>query len=350
MQRLISGATLDLAERGALPDALVRFGIRQALRARVREQAGDPEGRLAAQQAFVHELRASPLALVPATANEQHYEVPPAFFEQVLGPRLKYSACRFDPDVSDLAAAEERMLALTCQRAGVEDGMTVLDLGCGWGSLSLWIAEKLPGCRVVAVSNSKPQAEFIRRRADERGLGGLRVVTADMNRFDAGERFDLVVSVEMFEHMRNWGLLLERIAGWLTPEGRLFAHFFCHREAAYPYEDRGESDWMARHFFTGGMMPSDSLILEFPEHLGVERRWRVDGTHYQRTCEAWLANLDAARERLLPVLVDTYGARDAERWLGRWRIFFMACAELFGYRGGDEWWVSHVRLAPRAGA
>ncbi len=348
--RLVSRRSIDLAERGWIPDAWLRRGIRRAIGERAQAVVdGGAEQQLARQQAFLARLRTSPLALVPQLANAQHYEVPAAFFQRVLGPRLKYSACQFDSDDTSLAAAEERMLETTCQRAGVADGMRVLDLGCGWGSVSLYLAERFPGCRVTAVSNSKSQGEFIRRRADAAGLRNVRVVTADMNTFEPGERFDRVVSVEMFEHMRNWGLLLERIAGWLEPDGRLFAHFFCHRESAYPYETAGEGDWMARHFFTGGMMPSDTLVLSFQERLTVEERWRVDGRHYQRTCDAWLANLDAAREAVMPVLAATYGAADAARWLGRWRLFFMACAELFGFADGQEWWVSHVRMAPRYG-
>ncbi len=322
---------IDLAERGLLPDALVRLGIRRRLAERARTLAGT-------EPAFLEELRRSPVALLPEKANAQHYELPAAFFERVLGPRMKYSACLFAPGVATLAEAEAQTLALTCERAGLEDGMRVLDLGCGWGSLSLWIAERYPRCRVLAVSNAKAQAEWIRRRCDALGTDRVEVVTADVNGFEPGARFDRVVSVEMFEHARNWGVLLERIASWLEPGGRLFVHHFCHRDTAYPYVAAGERDWMARHFFTGGMMPSEELLQAFPGPLGVEARWRVDGAHYARTCNAWLTNLDAAREELLRYVTP--------RELGRWRIFFMACAELFGYRGGRTWYVTHARLVP----
>ena len=345
---VVSRLLIDQVELGRVSDGLVRRGIRAMLGERLRQEgAGDPGERLARQRAFVASMRHSPVALVPEKANEQHYEVPAAFFERVLGPRLKYSACLYAPGVESLAQAEDAMLALTCERAGIEDGMRVLDLGCGWGSLSLWLAERFPGCEVVAVSNSKGQAERIRQRCDALGTDRVRVVTADINAFEPGVRFDRVVSVEMFEHTRNWELLLRRIASWLTDDGRLFAHFFCHREFAYPYAAASPRDWMAREFFSGGMMPSDTLVLEFQDDLQVEERWRVGGLHYHRTCEAWLANLDAERDAVREILAATYGREQAERWLQRWRLFFLACSELFRTRRGDEWWVSHVRMAPR---
>jgi cyclopropane-fatty-acyl-phospholipid synthase len=343
----ITARAIEQVERGRIPDSLVRLGIRRMLKERVRQLAGSgPSERLEAQRAFIAAMRRAPIALAPEKANQQHYEVPAEFFDRVLGPRLKYSACLHPAGVSSLGEAEEAMLQLTCERAAIEDGMRVLDLGCGWGSLSLWIAERFPRCRVLAVSNSKAQAERIRRRCDALGTDRVTVVTADVNSFDPGELFDRVVSVEMFEHARNWELLLRRIGSWLVPDGRLFTHFFCHRESAYPYEAAGPRDWMATQFFTGGMMPSDSLILEFQDDLRVEERWRVGGLHYHRTCEAWLSNLDVQRRGVRSILVATYGAEQADRWLQRWRLFFLACSELFRYRGGDEWWVSHVRLAP----
>ena len=343
-----SGRSLGWAERGWIPDPLLRRSIRRLLAERVGEQTGgNPARRSAAQRDFVAATRSGPIAPLPEKANEQHYEVPAAFFEHVLGPRLKYSACLYAVGAATLAEAEEAMLAASCERAALEDGMRVLDLGCGWGSLSLWIAERFRHCDVLAVSNSTTQTEWIRRRCDERGLHRVRVVTGDINDFDPGARFDRVVSVEMFEHMRNWELLLRRIASWLTPRGRLFAHFFCHREAAYPFVAVGRSDWIATRFFSGGMMPSDGWIFEFQDDLRVEALWRVSGLHYHRTCEAWLANLDAQRGAVRAALAAGSGEAPAELQLWRWRLFFLACSELFRYRSGQEWRVLQVRLAPR---
>jgi cyclopropane-fatty-acyl-phospholipid synthase len=339
---------IALAESGLLPDAVVRFGIRRMLRQRQRELAADDAAAAArADAALSTALREGPIAALPELANRQHYEVDPAFFERVLGPHLKYSCAWWPPGVDDLGRAEEAMLALTRDRADVRDGMRVLDLGCGWGSFSLWLAERQPGSSVLAVSNSKPQREWILARARERGLANLEVVTADVNTFQPEGPFDRVVSIEMFEHVRNWEALLSRIAGWLVPDGKLFVHVFCHRSRAYVYEDRGPGDWMARTFFSGGLMPSEDLLPRCARELVLERRWRVNGLHYARTCEAWLRNLDGARAALRPALWRSYGGEDADLWRRRWRLFFLTCAELFGFRGGEEWLVAHHRLARR---
>ncbi len=343
---MATGAAIAAVERGLVPDPLIRVGIRRLLGRRLAGLTlGDVERELAVRRAFFDELAAGPVAIETATANEQHYELPPRFFRTVLGPRLKYSACWWPEGVDDLATAETRTLELTCARAGLTDGMDILELGCGWGSLSLWMAERYPRSRILAVSNSRPQGEHIRSTAKERGLTNFEVVTADMNVFEPGRRFDRVVSLEMFEHMRNWAELYRRIATWLEPGGALFMHVFCHREHAYPYVAANDSDWMARHFFTGGIMPSDDQPYHFAEHLRVTGHWRLDGRHYSRTLEAWLARMDAARDRLMPLFREVYGG-DAARWFRRWRVFFLACSELFRYRQGQEWFVSHYLLEP----
>jgi len=339
---------IDLAEQGLLPDWLIRMGIRRLLAARLRkEDRGDVERQREAQERFIEELRESPIAIATDEANRQHYEVPTAFFQQVLGPRLKYSCCYFPKATTTLAEAEESMLGLFCERADVEDGMEVLELGCGWGSLCLWIAEKYPGCRVMAVSNSTSQREFIQGKASDQDLGNLEVVTANIADFSTNRRFDRVVSVEMFEHVRNYQRLMRNIAQWLKPTGKMMVHIFCHRESAYPFETEEADDWMGRHFFTGGIMPSDDLLLHFQGELVLEKRWSVSGTAYAKTLEAWLRNCDSQRSRLRSLFQVDLGERDGARQFQRWRIFFMACAELFNCRRGREWFVSHYRFAKR---
>jgi cyclopropane-fatty-acyl-phospholipid synthase len=333
---------LRWAEQGYLPDALIRLGIRRLTRERLREIDID-NTEIGAERAtrFIAALPHMPVALVPEAANAQHYEVPAEFFRHALGKHRKYSSAWWPEGVHTLDEAEAHGLAATCEHAGLADGQRILELGCGWGSLTLWMAEHYPRARITAVSNSNSQREHIMAEARRRNLANVNVITNDMNRFEAPEQYDRVVSVEMLEHMRNWDEIFRRVHGWLLPGGRFFMHVFVHRTVPYAFEVRDASDWMSQFFFTGGMMPSDDMALHFQRDLRLLRRWRWDGTHYEKTANAWLRNIDAKRAEVMPVLAATYGAEQAAMWFQRWRIFFMACAELFGYEQGQQWWVSH---------
>ena len=333
---------IRLAERGCLPDSLIRYGIRRLLAQRLKQCRRSP-------QAILTDLQ-RPIAVATDQANAQHYEVDPDFFEMVLGPRRKYSCCWYTTPETPIDIAEEAMLRMTCEHAGIEDGMDILELGCGWGSLTLWMAERYPNSHITAVSNSRSQRETIAALARERGLNNVAVKTADINRFRPDALFDRIVSVEMFEHVRNHVVLLERIARWLKPEGRLFVHIFCHDEFAYTFEDQGESDWMARHFFSGGMMPSFDYFNSLPVPFTVESAWPVNGAHYARTSRDWLRRLDEKRGAAEAVLRKELTPVEAALQAQRWRIFFMACEELFAYNGGKEWYVGHYLMAPRVSA
>jgi cyclopropane-fatty-acyl-phospholipid synthase len=300
-----------------------------------------------AEDRFLAANAERPIAEHADAANRQHYEVPAAFFQTVLGPRLKYSCCYYPTGSETLGQAEDQALAATAERADLRDGQEVLELGCGWGSLSLWMAWAYPGSKITAVSNSASQAEFIRSRATTLGIDNLAVITADMNQFRPLKRFDRIVSVEMFEHMANWRALLTNVRCWLKPEGRLFIHVFTHKTTPYAFDASDDADWIGKYFFTGGMMPSHGLIRRFPDLFDVEAEWVWDGRHYERTALDWLANYDRARDVIRPILEETYG-RDAAVWGRRWRLFFLATAGLFGARQGSEWAVSHYRLKPVA--
>ncbi len=361
--------TLALLDRGLLPDWLIRMGIRRLLRRRLADGAhGSDAAREAYMDRYTATLRESPIAIETDAANVQHYMVPPAFYERVLGKHLKYSCGLWVDDVDTLDDAEETMLALTVERAAIEDGQDILELGCGWGSLTLYMAERFPEARIMAVSNSSSQREHIEQQCAERGLVNVEVVTRDINDFETTRRFDRVVSVEMFEHVRNYHALMRQVRRWLRPDGLCFIHIFVHRSLAYPFETEGDANWLGRHFFTGGQMPSADLLLRFQEDMEFETDWKVSGTHYAKTARAWLENLDAHRAELTELLAAEVagthnaasdpsgaGAQDATSarahaavMLRRWRVFFMACEELWGYRGGSEWYVHHYRFRPRA--
>lgn len=341
----VTQRALNWTEMGLVPDSVIRAGIRRLLERKRNEiRSGDVEHAGNITNRFVEMMDRSPIALVPERANEQHYEVPAEFFTEVLGEHRKYSCCHWPKNVKSLDEAEASALECTAERAGIRDGMDVLDMGCGWGSMSLWIAEHYPNGRVTSVSNSSSQRDYIMSQAKARGLDNIEVHVCDMNDFEAPGTYDRIVSLEMFEHMRNWGVLFEKINGWLKPDGRFFMHVFAHRTTPYEYIDRGDSDWMTRFFFAGGIMPSWDLPLRFADHLAIEKRWAWNGRHYAQTCNAWLDKMDANRATVMPILEDTYGKADADRWWMRWRMFFMACAELFGTGTGDEWFVGHYRF------
>lgn len=337
---------IDFAERGLLPDALIRYGIRRLCAQRLADEGARDAG-LADRRfnALIEELKRSPVAIETAAANEQHYELPTDFFKLCLGKRLKYSSAYYPNGDESLDEAEEHMLRLYGERADLRDGQDILELGCGWGSLTLWMAENYPNARITAVSNSATQRAHIEAQCRERGLGNVTVLTRDVNVLEfAADSFDRCVSIEMFEHMRNYRTLLDSVSRWLRPDGALFVHIFVHRYLMYPFEVEGEDNWMGRYFFTGGLMPSADTLLHFADGLAVESRWLVSGRHYARTANHWLANQDAHREQVRAILAEAYGDAQADVWAQRWRMFWMSCAELFAYDGGNEWMVAHYRF------
>ena len=341
-------SSLALAEKGFLPDSIVRTGIRQLVEKRMQEiRANNCEAGISSLTSFIKAMNAATIAEVPELANAQHYEVPAEFFNHCLGVNRKYSSCFWLSDTEDLDEAEILALQQTCNHADLQDGQAILELGCGWGSLSLWMATHYPKAQITGVSNSNSQREYIMQMAKSLGITNLNIITADMNVFEAPEQYDRIVSVEMFEHMRNWQVLYGKVASWLKPNGKFFKHIFVHRNTPYLFEVQDNDDWMSQYFFSGGMMPSDDLPLHFQDDLKLAQRWRWDGTHYEKTANAWLQNMDANHDLITPILVQTYGAKDAQMWRNRWRMFYMACAELFGHNKGQEWWVGHYLFVKR---
>ena len=332
----------NLLERNLVPDFLIRIGIRKFLRARLQEEnKGSAEANKKHLLALIEELKKSPIAVETKSANEQHYEVPTEFYKLCLGNHLKYSGCFYKEGITDLNTAEYDMLELTCERAELKNGQEVLELGCGWGSLSLFMSAKFPLSHFTVVSNSKTQKIYIEAEAKKRNIGNLTVITADINSFSIDKKFDRVVSVEMFEHMRNYRELMKRISLWLKDEGKLFVHIFTHKEFAYKFEVKDESDWMSKYFFTGGIMPNNDLLFYFNEHLVKENFWEVNGIHYSKTAEHWLQNTDKHKNQILELFLETCGKGSAVKWFVYWRIFFMACSELWKFNRGEEWMVCH---------
>ncbi len=339
---------LQLAEKGLIPDHLVRTGIRKLCKIRL-EEISAKNCQLGGKKFsdFVSMMNSSEIAPLPELANQQHYEVPANFFHYCLGQHRKYSSCFWLSDTETLDEAEGLGLSQTCAHADLKDGQTVLELGCGWGSLTLWMAQHYPKSKITGVSNSNSQREYITEQAKKLGLDNIKIITADMNVFEAPGQYDRVVSVEMFEHMRNYQALYAKVASWLKPHGKFFKHIFVHRNTPYAFEVQSDDDWMSQFFFSGGIMPSDDLPLTFQDDLRFVERWRWDGTHYEKTANAWLENMDANKIEINPTLAATYGKENIVLWRNRWRIFYMACAELFGYNNGQEWWVSHYLFEKR---
>jgi len=333
---------INLAEKGLLPDFIVRYGIRTLLTKRLKSLIHiDQHINKNNKDLFVKAMDEAPIALVPELANEQHYEIPSDFYRLCLGRNKKYSSCFWDKTTHNLDQAEDLALQITCEHAELADGMNILELGCGWGSLSLWMAEKFPNASITSVSNSSSQKDYIMHEANSRNIKNLQVITCDMNDFQTQEIFDRVVSVEMIEHMRNHRKLFNLIASWLKPGGLFFMHIFVHKSQPYLFEVQDDDDWMSQYFFSGGMMPSEDLPLMVQDNLMIKDQWQWSGQNYEKTANAWLENIDRNHDQAMKVLEEIYGKDSAVKWMNRWRIFFMACAELWGYSNGEEWLVSH---------
>ena len=336
---------IKMAENGTLPDSLIKIGIKNLCNQRlIWRDSLDLEELQDHHQIWVDKLKVSPIALVPEKANEQHYELPPKFFEIVLGKHLKYSSGYWNKNVKDINISELDMLNLYLDRGQFSDNMKILELGCGWGSLTLHMAKRYPNSQITGVSNSNDQRKFIKTKCEEEGIKNVNIITCDMNDFTIDDKFDRVVSIEMFEHMRNYKKLLNKISSFLNDNGKLFVHIFTHKTLVYPYEDNGPGDWMAREFFSGGLMPSHNLLLNFQDDLKVEQQWHISGKHYEKTSYAWLKRMDLNKKEILSLFNETYGKDDSKMWFQRWRIFFLSCAVMFGMKKGSEWGVSHYRF------
>lgn len=336
---------INWVEQGFIPDTIIRKGIQRLLKERLKEiHSNNVEELLISKSRFIDDMREAPIAIMTDKANEQHYEVPSEFYELILGKHNKYSCCFWDEETQSLNQAEENALDISCLHAQLYNGQQILELGCGWGSLTLWMAQKYPQSHITAVSNSHSQRKHIETCAQALGLSNIDVLTCDMNDFNTDKEFNRIVSIEMFEHMRNWEILFSNVAGWLKGNGKFFMHVFTNRQAAYAFEVKESSDWMSEYFFTGGMMPSDDLALYFQHDLALEKNWAWSGHHYAKTSNAWLQNMDNHKTELMQLIKDTYCEHNSQTWWMRWRIFFMACAELFAFDNGQQWHVMHYRF------
>ncbi|MFA8342458.1 MAG: cyclopropane-fatty-acyl-phospholipid synthase family protein [Rhodothermaceae bacterium] len=337
-----------LIETGIVPDPLLRLGIRKLLQERLKSEKKENKERQKEHfVTLVNFLKESKIAINTADANKQHYEVPTEFYKLVLGEHLKYSSCYWADDTETLSEAEENMLNITCQRAGIKDGEEILDLGCGWGSLSFYIAMNYPNCKVTSLSNSATQKEYIENKKVALKVDNIDVITSDVNHFKSDKKFDRIVSIEMFEHMRNYKQLFNKLHKLLVTDGKLFVHIFTHNKFAYLFEVKDQTDWMSQYFFTGGIMPSDDLLLYFATDFEILNHWVVNGKHYEKTANQWLKNFDQNKLRIKEIFTQTYGEQESEKWFNYWRVFFMSCAELWGYNQGNEWLISHYLFEKR---
>jgi cyclopropane-fatty-acyl-phospholipid synthase len=333
---------IKLAEKKLIPDFIIRQGIRNLLKKRIQSLvSNNSEKNIQNKIQFIEEMNLSSIAVLPELANEQHYEIPEEFYKYSLGKHKKYSSCYWNEKTKNLDEAELLSLKLTSQHAQLINGLNILELGCGWGSLTLWMAKQYPKSKITAVSNSSSQRLHILEQAKKRKLKNISVITEDMNTFNPKVKYDRVVSVEMIEHMRNHKKLFQKIASWLKQDGLFFMHIFVHKSQPYLFEVQESDDWMSQYFFSGGMMPSEDLPLFFQNDLKIIDQWSWSGVHYEKTANAWLKNIDLNKNKVMPVLEDIYGEKDSKKWFQRWRIFFMSCAELWGYENGNEWKVAH---------
>ena len=331
---------IGTAERVPLPDVIIRAAIhRLCSRTAARLATGNAES----DAWFADAMAARAIAEYTDEANARHDEVPAAFFAHVLGPNRKYSSCFYKEPASTLQEAEEEALRQTVEHADLADGQSILELGCGWGSLSLWMARQFPHSLVTAVSNSNSQREYIEGEAAQRGLANLRVITSGhepVRARSAVRPCRLRRDVRAHDELAR---IDDPRARWLKPDGRFFLHIFTHRSGAYLFDRADGEDWIAQHFFTGGVMPSHHLIRQYADLFEVEKEWRWSGVHYQRTAQDWLDNFDSHRDEIERVLRKVHGGETA-LWMRRWRWFLLATAGLFGYADGSEWGVSHYRL------